>query len=58
MNGFPVEELLRASEEADLLVLGSRGIGGFARMLLGSTAAQVVRHASCRCSIVPPPVHG
>jgi nucleotide-binding universal stress UspA family protein len=54
VHGFPVEELVNASKEADQVVLGSRGVGGFTRMLLGSTAGQVVQHAHCPVTIVPP----
>ena len=54
VHGFPVEELINASKEADLVVLGSRGMGGFTRMMLGSTAGQVVQHAHCPVLIVPP----
>jgi nucleotide-binding universal stress UspA family protein len=54
VHGFPVEELVNASKEADMIVLGSRGVGGFARMLLGSTADQVLQHAHCPVLIVPP----
>lgn len=43
----PAEALLEASETADLLVLGDRGLGGFDRLLLGSVAEQCVRHATC-----------
>ena len=53
MNSFPVAELINASKEADLVVLGSRGVGGFTRMMLGSTAGQVVQHAHCPVTIVP-----
>jgi nucleotide-binding universal stress UspA family protein len=53
MHSFPVEELINASKEADLVVLGSRGMGGFTRLMLGSTADQVVRHAHCPVTIVP-----
>ena len=53
VHGFPVEELINASREADLVVLGSRGVGGFTRMMLGSTAGQVVQHAHCPVTIVP-----
>jgi nucleotide-binding universal stress UspA family protein len=53
VHGFPVEELINASKEADLVVLGSRGMGGFTRMMLGSTAGQVVQHAHCPVTIVP-----
>jgi nucleotide-binding universal stress UspA family protein len=53
VHGFPVEELINASKEADLVVLGSRGVGGFTRMVLGSTAGQVVQHAHCPVTVVP-----
>jgi nucleotide-binding universal stress UspA family protein len=58
VHGFPVEELVNASKEADMMVLGSRGVGGLARMLLGSTADQVVQHAQCPVLIVPPEHRG
>ena len=54
VHGFPVEELVSASEDADIVVLGSRGVGGFTRMLMGSTAGQVVQHAHCPVLIIPP----
>ena len=54
VHSFPVEELINASKEADLIVLGSRGAGGFTRLVLGSTADQVTRHAHCPVTIVPP----
>ena len=54
VHGFPVEELINASKEADMVVLGSRGVGGFTRLMLGSTAGQVVQHAHCPVVIVPP----
>ena len=54
VHGFPVEELINASREADMVVLGSRGAGGFTRLMLGSTAGQVVQHAHCPVVIVPP----
>ncbi len=53
VSGIPAAELVSASTNADLLVLGSRGTGGFARLLLGSVATQVVHHAHCPVVIVP-----
>lgn len=58
VHGFPVEVLIAASENADLLVLGSRGAGGFSRLVLGSVADQVVQHATCPVLIVPPENRG
>jgi nucleotide-binding universal stress UspA family protein len=54
VHGFPVEELVNAGKDADMIVLGSRGAGGFTRLLMGSTAGQVAQHAHCPVLIVPP----
>jgi nucleotide-binding universal stress UspA family protein len=54
VHGFTVEELVNAGRDADMIVLGSRGAGGFSRLLMGSTASQVVQHAHCPVLIVPP----
>jgi nucleotide-binding universal stress UspA family protein len=53
-SGFPAEELLAASEGADMIVLGSRGAGGFPHLRLGSVSNQVTHHAHCPVVIVPP----
>jgi nucleotide-binding universal stress UspA family protein len=45
--------LLRASEDADMIVLGARGGGGFARLHLGSVSDQVAHHAHCPVVIIP-----
>lgn len=51
----PVPALLEAAEGADLLVVGSRGRGGFASLLLGSVSAQLAQHAPCPITIVRSP---
>ena len=53
ISGLPADELIRASQDADLIVVGSRGTGGFARLLLGSVGSQVACHAHCPAVIIP-----
>lgn len=52
-RGGPAEVLLAAAETAGLLVIGSRGRGGFARLLLGSTSTQCATHAGVPTVVVP-----
>ncbi|MFE2100850.1 universal stress protein [Streptomyces sp. NPDC059468] len=52
VHGNPADVLLRAAEHAEVLVVGSRGRGGFARALLGSVSQHVSQHASCPVVIV------
>lgn len=51
--GLPAEEILRAGEDADMIVVGSRGAGGFMKLLLGSVSSQVAHHAHCPVAIIP-----
>jgi nucleotide-binding universal stress UspA family protein len=51
-TGDAAEELVKAANDADMLVVGSRGGGGFARLLMGSVSSQVVHHASCPVVVV------
>ena len=67
-NGTPVEEvvveqqpaeaLVQASAEADLLVVGSRGLGSLAGTLLGSVSQQCVQHARCPIAVIHSAHHG
>jgi nucleotide-binding universal stress UspA family protein len=51
----PVEALLGAAEEADLVVVGSHGRGAVRRMLLGSVSQAVLHYANCPVAVVRPP---
>jgi len=51
-EGNPAAALIRASEGADLLVVGSRGLGGFKGLLLGSVSQQCTVHAKCPVLVV------
>lgn len=51
-EGSATQALLDAAEQADLLVVGSRGRGGFRSMILGSVAHAVSAHASCPVAVV------
>ncbi|MEO7007013.1 MAG: universal stress protein [Terrimesophilobacter sp.] len=53
-RGTPARVLLDASESAEMLVLGSRGHGGFVGLLLGSVSTTCSQHARCPVLIVPP----
>ena len=52
-TGFPAQALVDASHDAELVVVGSRGAGGFATALMGSVSNQVAHHATCPIVIVP-----
>jgi nucleotide-binding universal stress UspA family protein len=51
-SGSPAEALLRRSETADLMVVGSRGREGFTGLLLGSVSQSVLHHTQCPLAIV------
>ena len=53
VNGFVVKELVDASQDADLVVIGARGGSSFARVLVGSVNSEVVQHSACPVVIVP-----
>lgn len=52
-SGAAAAVLIEAAQAADLLVVGSRGRGGFTGLLLGSVSQQIAHHASCPVVIVP-----
>lgn len=53
-EGQAVTVLTGEAAGADLLVVGSRGLGGFRELLLGSVSHQCAQHATCPVLIVPP----
>jgi len=57
-EGKPVDEILAAAREweADVIVIGTHGRSGVSRLVLGSTAESVVRHAPCPVLVVKPHV--
>jgi len=57
VEGGPGAVLLAAAESADLIVVGSRGHGGFTGLLLGSVSQQVTGHAACPVVVVPTAHH-
>ena len=52
-EGPPAQVLLKAAAGADMLVVGSRGHGAFAGMLLGSVSQHCIQHAPCAVVVIP-----
>jgi nucleotide-binding universal stress UspA family protein len=52
VEGQPAKALVEVAKGADLLVVGSRGLGGFRELLLGSVSQQCAQHATCPVVIV------
>ena len=55
-EGKPADQILAAAREweADVIVIGTHGRSGVSRLVLGSTAESVVRHASCPVLVIKP----
>jgi nucleotide-binding universal stress UspA family protein len=53
-SGPAADALIQAAKEADLIVVGTRGLGGFKELLLGSVSHQVAHYAPCPVVVVPP----
>jgi nucleotide-binding universal stress UspA family protein len=51
--GLPAEAILGIANDADMIVVGSRGAGGFKKLLMGSVASQVTRHARIPVVVIP-----
>jgi nucleotide-binding universal stress UspA family protein len=51
-QGHPTFVLLDASKEAEMLIVGSRGLGGFKGLLLGSVSSTCAEHAKCPVLVV------
>ena len=52
-QGQAAEILLEEAKDADVLVVGSRGLGGFRGLLLGSVSQQCAQHSPCPITILP-----
>ena len=52
VTGDPAEELIKKSHDADMVVVGSRGSGGFTSLLMGSVSSKVTHHAACPVVVV------
>jgi nucleotide-binding universal stress UspA family protein len=53
VNGVAARELISASQDADLIVVGRRGGGGFVGLMMGSVSSQVSHHAACPVVVIP-----
>lgn len=52
LHGSPADELIRLSTDADLVVVGARGYGAIAGLLLGSVSRRLVNHSYCSVAVV------
>ena len=52
VTGDAAEQLIKASRDADMVVVGSRGSGGFAALRMGSVSSKVAHHADCPVVVI------
>lgn len=57
VGGAAAKTLVDAAQDAKLVVLGSRGLGGWSSLLIGSVAVQVTTHAECPVVVIPHEQH-
>jgi nucleotide-binding universal stress UspA family protein len=57
VTGDPAVQLIAASQDADLLVVGSRGGGPVTQRLMGSVSSKVARNAACPVVVIPAADH-
>ncbi|HSC51854.1 MAG TPA: universal stress protein [Gaiellaceae bacterium] len=58
VEGQPADVLVEQAADAQLIVVGRRGLGGFKSLLLGSVSQQVVHYATCPVVVVNQPATG
>ena len=58
VSGIAAEEMLNAAQNADMIVLGSRGTGRLSKRRLGSVSTQITYHARCPVVVIPPEDRG
>lgn len=51
-NGSPARQLIAEAEDAEMLIVGSRGLGGFTGLLLGSVSRSCAEHANCPVLVI------
>lgn len=51
-NGSAARQLIAEAEDAEMLIVGSRGLGGFTGLLLGSVSRSAVEHADCPVLVI------
>ncbi len=55
VEGAAAQAILEHSEDAEMIVIGQRGLGAVGAVVLGSISHHVLRHARCPVLVVPPP---